>query len=220
MKLFSGFPDGKVTVTPLPNLFFSELLPAIDDLDELKVTLHIYWKIANSRLPYVSLNDLKADRTLIQSLNKIQGKPEDSLDHGLGLAVERHSLLCLTISVDANGMHNNLYFLNTENGRLAIQRMEHEGIRQGISQDSISIIERPNIFVLYEQNIGILNPMIAEELKQAEKEFTAEELQYAFKEAVRHNALNWSYISKVLENRKTLRQRGDKTRRKRWLDDE
>ena len=37
MKLFSGFPAGKLDVTPLPNLFFSELVPAIDDLAELKV---------------------------------------------------------------------------------------------------------------------------------------------------------------------------------------
>ena len=43
MKAFSGFPAGKVHFTPLPNLFFSQLLPAIDDLAELKVTLHIFW---------------------------------------------------------------------------------------------------------------------------------------------------------------------------------
>ena len=63
MKLFSGFPSGKVEVTPLPNLFFSELCPAINDLAELKVTLHIFWLVANrkARAPqYVTANELRA----------------------------------------------------------------------------------------------------------------------------------------------------------------
>jgi DNA replication protein len=35
MEGFSGFPAGKVRFTSIPNLFFSELLPLIDDLAEL-----------------------------------------------------------------------------------------------------------------------------------------------------------------------------------------
>ncbi|MBI2976543.1 MAG: primosomal replication protein N, partial [Chloroflexi bacterium] len=40
MKGFSGFPSSKVRSTPVPNPFFSELLPQIDHLGELKVTLY------------------------------------------------------------------------------------------------------------------------------------------------------------------------------------
>ncbi len=36
MKGFSGFPSGKQRLTSIPNLFFSDLLPAIDTLVELK----------------------------------------------------------------------------------------------------------------------------------------------------------------------------------------
>ncbi len=46
MKGFSGFPAGKTRTTPVPNLFFSELLPQIDDLDELKLTLYCFWRLA------------------------------------------------------------------------------------------------------------------------------------------------------------------------------
>ena len=42
-----GFPEGKLRVTPVPNLFFSDLLPAIDHLGELKVTLYAFWALAN-----------------------------------------------------------------------------------------------------------------------------------------------------------------------------
>ena len=40
MQGFSGFPAGKQPVVRIPNTFFTELLPAIDDLAELKVTLY------------------------------------------------------------------------------------------------------------------------------------------------------------------------------------
>ena len=34
MEGFSGFPDGKLSLARLPDLFFSELLPIVDDLFE------------------------------------------------------------------------------------------------------------------------------------------------------------------------------------------
>ena len=35
MKGFAGFPPGRLRTTPVPNLFFADLLPAIDHLGEL-----------------------------------------------------------------------------------------------------------------------------------------------------------------------------------------
>ena len=46
---FAGFPAGKAASTPLPNLFFSDLLPAIDHLGELKVTLYAFWALGRQR---------------------------------------------------------------------------------------------------------------------------------------------------------------------------
>jgi len=40
MKQFTGFP-AKMQFTPLPNFFFSTLLPQISDIAELKTTLHL-----------------------------------------------------------------------------------------------------------------------------------------------------------------------------------
>ena len=45
MKGFPGFPDGKVRLTQVPNLFFSDLLPIIDNMAELKVTLYAFWAL-------------------------------------------------------------------------------------------------------------------------------------------------------------------------------
>ena len=48
MKQFSGFP-AKMRFTPIPNLFFSNLLTQINDIAELKTTLHIFWSLYGKR---------------------------------------------------------------------------------------------------------------------------------------------------------------------------
>ena len=43
MDDFNGFPPGDLRTTPIPDSFFSHLLPAIGDDAELRVTLHVFW---------------------------------------------------------------------------------------------------------------------------------------------------------------------------------
>jgi DnaD/phage-associated family protein len=64
-------------------------------------------------------------------------------------------------------------------------------------------IERPNIFVLYEQNIGLLPPLLAEELKEAADQYPAEWIEAAFREAVQQNKRKWSYIRAILRRWET-----------------
>ena len=213
MKIFSGFPAGKVQVTPLPNLFFSELVPAIDDLAELKVTLHIFWHLAHSKNVYVRASELRADRTLAQSLKATDAEPEQALEHALARAVERGTLLYLETADD------DLYFLNTERGRRAVEKME------GVLESHSNFVPepgmadaRPNVFTLYEQNIGLLTPMLAEELKEAEQQYSAEWIAEAIKIAVENNKRSWSYARKILERWKT-EGRGAQTKKKTWYDE-
>ena len=67
------------------------------------------------------------------------------------------------------------------------------------AQPSAKKEEPPNIFVLYEQNIGLLTPMIAEQLKDAEKLYPASWIEEAFRIAVNMNKRRWGYISSTLE---------------------
>jgi DnaD/phage-associated family protein len=55
------------------------------------------------------------------------------------------------------------------------------------------------IFVLYEQNIGLLTPMIADELRDAEKTYPAEWIEDAMQEAVHLNKRSWRYVRRILE---------------------
>ncbi len=193
MKIFSGFPSGKVHVTPLPNVFFTELLPSIDDLAELKVTLHIIWLIAhaNSRQLCVSAPELASDRTLLQSLAAEGAQAQATLTRALERAATRGTLL----------PWNDYYFVNSEAGRRAHARAQKEprGLPRAEPRESPSVASRPNIFALYEQNIGALTPLLADALKDAATQYPAEWLAEAFKIAVEHNKRNWSYIRKILQ---------------------
>jgi DnaD/phage-associated family protein len=221
MKLFSGFPNGKVEVTPLPNLFFSELCPAIDDLAELKVTLHIFWLLAHSKPAYVRASDLRADRTLMQSLAAPGGKPAEALTHALDSATARGTLLRLNIAPDDKGAGDDLYFLNTERGRRAFEKIESANVPRGApALEPADAGARPNIFALYEQNIGMLTPMLAEELKEAEQQYPAEWIADAFKIAVENNKRSWSYVRKILQRWQTEGREEAKKKSKAWYGDE
>ena len=46
MRKFNGFKPGKVRHIKLPAPLFSDLLPLIDDLPELHVTLFCFWALS------------------------------------------------------------------------------------------------------------------------------------------------------------------------------
>ncbi len=208
MKIFSGFPQGKLDVTPLPNLFFSELLPMIDDAAELKVTLHIFWLSAHNKSPRIRLDDLRADRTLMQSLKIIEAKPEAALKRGLDSAMKRGTLLC----------HGDEYFLNTEKGRRAFDKAQTEESLSGVSREPASVEERPNIFVLYEKSFGLLlTPVISDELKELEQEYPMDWIADALKETAVRGNKNLKYTRKILERWK-VEGRGSK-KSKSWYDE-
>ena len=202
MQGFPGFPDGKQRLTPVPNLFFSDLLPAIDNLVELKVTLYAFWALGQreGEVRYLRLPDFMNDPVLLKAMGgpNIQSGVDALLD-GIERAVARGTFL--QVSIDGADGRLELYFLNTERGRAAV-----EGISRGEwrpspddEQPITLLIERPNIFVLYEQNIGALTPMIAEELREAEKNYPPRWIEEAIKLAVTNNVRRWRYVQSILE---------------------
>lgn len=59
---------------------------------------------------------------------------------------------------------------------------------------------RPDIYTLYEQNIGALTPILSERLREAEKLYPPVWVEDAFAEAVNYNRRSWAYIVRILEN--------------------
>lgn len=201
MQGFSGFPDGKQRLTPIPNLFFSDLLPIIDNLGELKVTLYAFWALTQKegQVRYLRLADFLNDPAFVKGLGPTTKLATDTLLDGIERAVARGTFLHINIE-SADGQMD-LYFLNTEKGRAAV-----EGITRGEwrpnpdeEQPVSLLVERPNIFVLYEQNIGPLTPLIADELRDAEQTYPPRWIEEALKIAVTNNVRKWRYVHSILE---------------------
>lgn len=209
MKGFPGFPGGKLRLTQVPNLFFSELLPAIDNIAELKVTLYAFWALTQKegKVRFLRLADFLNDTEFVKGLGPTLDIATEALMDGIERAVARGTFLHVNVE-SANGKMD-LYFLNTEKGRAAVEGITQGEWRPTPDQDEpiTLLVERPNIFVLYEQNIGPLSPLIADELRDAEQTYPLRWIQDAIQLAVENNVRKWRYVLAILER---WRQEGKK----------
>ena len=204
MKQFSGFP-ARMQFTSIPNVFFSRLLPQISDIAELKITLHIFWLLYGKRgYPrFTTYRELLANTSLMSSLREGDKPPDEVLRNALEMAVNRGTILHLVLDID--GTPEDAYFLNTESDRQVVAKIRNgelvlAGLKAGGKvYTDVETEPPPDIFTLYEQNIGMLTPMIAEELREAEKLYPEGWIRDAIKEAVSLNKRSWRYISRILE---------------------
>ena len=216
MKQLSGFPT-RMQFTPIPNVFFSHLLPQISDIAELKTTLHIFWLLYPKKgYPrFTTYGELLNDKSLMSSLREGDKPPDELLGNALEMAVNRGTILHLVL--DRDGAPEDIYFLNTDSNRRIVAKIQNgelrlSGLKAG-EQTYIETEEQPDIFTLYEENIGIIGPMVAEELKEAEKLYPEAWIRDAIKEAVKQGKYKWSYISAILE-RWSAEGRGNGTYRR------
>jgi len=205
---FPGFPRGARAIA-IPALFFSALLPAIDEPAELLVTLYAFYALSRKRgYPrFLQRAELLADSVLAQALARLDD-PQEALGRGLALATERGSLLRLAFPGD--GQAAELFFLNTPADRRALELVRTGRIMVAEatpppSAPKLVSTAKPapapvatNIFALYEDNIGPMTPLIAEELLAAEERYPKPWIEAAMRLAVGLNKRNWRYIQGIL----------------------
>jgi DNA replication protein len=200
MKEFSGFP-AKTKFTAIPNSFFSALLPQINDIAELKTTLHIFQSLYQKRgYPrFTTYKELLGSKSLMSSLAGAS-PPEKALRNALEMATKRGTIIHIVLEGD--GAPEDVYLLNTESDKQAAAKIQKgELALSGLkAKEPYTETEAPpDIFTLYEQNIGMLTPLIADELRDAEKLYPQVWIKEAIKEAVSLNKRSWRYIAKILE---------------------
>ncbi len=197
---FPGFPEENTSFIRIPDQFFRSQLLSTDDLDELKVTLYIFWQLERMEGPFrfVRLSDMLKDSQLVQSLGPGPRQARKNLELALEKAGEHGSLLLAEIPIKRS--KDRLIFLNSPRGRAAL-----DAIRRGDwrvvdhNQAPLAIsFDHPNIFQLYESNIGPLTPLMADALRDAEKTYQASWIEDAFRIAVERNKRNWHYIEAIL----------------------
>lgn len=202
MKPFDGFP-ARMEFTPVPNLFFSRFLAEIDDMAELKTLLYVFWSIYGKRgYPrFTTYHELAGNPGLMNSLGGDE-KSSEALRGALVMAEKRGTILHLTL--DRDGTTEDIYLLNTPSEQQITAKIKNGELSlPGLSIKAQPCPEPaappPDIFTLYEENIGLLTPMIADELRAAEKLYPEVWLRDAIKRAVEQNARKWSYIQAILE---------------------
>jgi DNA replication protein len=187
MTKFQGFSDSE-PFTQIPDAFFRHLLTEIDDQDELKVTLYALWRIGNMEGRSHFLRE--------QDFTACVPDPGPALEK----AVRRGSLVEALPKTNSPKIRNKaaaLYFLNTPRGRAAAAAFA-KGQWQPDASLSASPPARPNIFKLYEENIGPLTPLIADALKDSEQTYPPEWMAEALEIAVKNNKRNWKYVEAIL----------------------
>lgn len=211
VRRFPGFPD-RMELVPVPGAVFGTLLREIDDLAELKTLLHVLRLLHQQPRPprFVRRASLQADAGLLDALSASggaasSGVPSDAaVSAALDLAVARGTLLALPVADGAT--EDVCYLLNTSaNQRIVQQVLAGERSLGELGpiptpKEPAPADARPSIYELYEQNIGLLTPLLAEELREAETTFPTAWIEDAFREAVAQNKRNWRYVRRILEN--------------------
>jgi DNA replication protein len=212
MREFNGFLDDAARMVPVPSQFFSELLAQIDDLNEMRIILFCLGFVGQSGdyANCILTQDFINDSRFMSSLGNNPKEANANLQDGLERAVQRGSLLHIA---GANApSQQTYYFINTPRGRSSAQALQRGELTPSNTTPVMDISkEKPNLFALYEANIGALTPMIAETLRDAEKKYPAEWVEEAMKIAVENNIRRWRYVEAILKSWKEEgRHGGDK----------
>jgi len=181
----------------VPESFFTQVMPVIRDIVELKVILYIFHCLSQKTTnpAFVTYNELLSSGPAFLLLKK--GDFSKALKSAVKDGTFLHSKLVL------RDRQQDAYFDNIESNRKIIEQLKQGELtlKDGtdIPKEEKAHHQSPNIFVLYEQNIGMITPILSDELKAATELYPAQWIEEAFKEAVLLNKRSWRYIARILE---------------------
>jgi len=205
---------------PIPSSLFERFMPRIRDLAAFKILLTIYRIVdaLDADAPFVSEDEIFADRALSQGV-RLVGSNRDSSEEirrGIEILMAHDAIVRLCVE---DGDDESYWLMPKEPAnmtRLSIFVRGERPFPYRASRSSAPVrvaVERPNVFRLYEQNIGVLTPLIADQLIEAIELYPERWIEEAIGEAVSLNRRNWRYIQRILERWGT-EGRGDETYRR------
>lgn len=196
---FPGFPRGSA-YTPVPDALLGPLLETIDDLGELKTVLravHLFHRKKGSpRL--VTQKELEADPVLRRTFAG-HASVEEEIGRALDEAV--YAGLLLRTRVGTGASLQTAFVLNSETERQALEGLDRARIEAPapLPNEAAEAPPLSEIFTLYQEHVGMLTPLIVDQLKDAEGQYPAAWIRSAFVEAVERNKRSWRYIARILE---------------------
>ena len=201
MSKFPGFSEKQYSQTNIPEIFFQEILPDIDHLGELKLTLYIFWRFSRmeAAFKFLTRRQIIEDQRFMKSLGNSPAEAQTFLDDSVESAVARGTFLEAVLEMET-GIET-LFFLNSPKGLAAVEAIGRGQWHAGgeISQPQDILPAAPNIFQLYEDNIGPLTPMIAEAIGDAQDTYPNNWIEEAIQIAAENNKRSWKYIEAILK---------------------
>ena len=205
---------------PVPVAVLTEILPLVTDIAEAQVLLAVI-RLATAAGAIdapISHDALFGDRPLRRAL-KSGGSPREP-DHritlGMDLAIGRGTLL--SFATEQGSRRRSWIVLATPASQAQVAAMTRGAVPppttlwDGDEAPSV-VAERPNAFRLYEQNIGMLTPLVADKVMDALERYPSDWIEDAIAEAVAYNKRSWRYIQGILENW-AVQGRGDQRDRR------
>jgi DnaD/phage-associated family protein len=205
-KRFGGFLVATDPWVPVPLTFFTDVLPQITEIAEAQVMLAVF-RLAEAGGGIdtaVGERTIVRDRAVRDALRVVGSprEPDQRIATGLDLAVGRGTLLRF---VTVGGKERRVwYYVNTPVNQALVAAMARgavappQALWEGGEAPAVRP-ERPNVFRLYEQNIGLLTPLIADHLVDALENYPREWIEDAIAEAVEYNRRSWRYVQRILE---------------------
>ena len=191
---FKGFDHQSRQFIPIPEDVFTQILPVIEEPDQLKLLLCLFriFEYQEPKSGYFHSEEILSDPLVLKLLD---GK-EPVMRALNGLIKEN-----ILFSAKDQKTGNQFYFFNDPQGAAAAETInngqwKYDGESLGAHQMES---EQPNIYKLYEENIGAITPMMAEILKDDEKTYPNSWIEDAIRIAVTRNARNWKYVQAILD---------------------
>ena len=186
------------TFTPVPDPLLGDVLRSMDSLAELKCILRALWHIHRKKgaLRCVTLGELRADPVLQGELD------EDEMADAMNGGARRGIFARATVNTGRG--RTSLFVLNQEAHRAALRRVMAGEIALPKGDVDETVVtprdkSRPNVFDLYEQEIGMITPLVADELKSAEADYPREWTETAIREAALSGKRSWPYVRAILK---------------------
>lgn len=204
---FAGYIDAARDTVPVPARFFTEVLPEITSLGELRVTTSLFRLFAQHGGTEAPIPEpaIAGDRALRQAF-RVDGTPTADTREAILDALDRAVARGTVLRVIAHGGRRSVpwYFLHTPVTRELVQAIQRGAIAPPTAmwvEDHAPEVtaDPPTAFFLYEQNIGPLTPLVADRITRAMDAYPPAWIEDAIEEAVAYNRRSWRYIERILE---------------------
>lgn len=189
-----GFPlSDNYATTRVPNAILGRVLANVEEPDVVKLVLRTVWHLDRQRgyPKFITREDLRTDRVLSRILTD-----DTRFERALQGALSCNVLIEVVIDQRTYLMLNTATAARAAVGTTASRdARDHDENGWGTPA---TVGSQSDAFRAYEENIGILTPMIRENILAALEDFTDEDITHAVRIAVENESRSWSFVAGVL----------------------